>query len=246
MNSLRPGYNGPSSHQIGGPILNKVYEDVLSECRIKLQGETVCMSMDGWSNIHNEPLICCSIITQNGESFLVDTSATGAQSHNAENLKTVALEAINKTENQFNVKVRSFVTCNTGNVQKMRSELEKHIGIIQYGCLAHILNLLAKDLEFFSATSNIVKVIKYFRNKHVPSGLYRQAGGKRLVMPLEIRWSTMNNALKSFLDNKEVIETDIIKIVNDAQVAINATDLVSRLEPIAIALDRVQRDYTTM
>lgn len=157
MNSLRPGYNGPSSHQIGGPILNEVYEDVLSECRIKLQGETVCMSMDGWSNIHNELLICCSIITQKEESFLVDTSETGAQSHNAENLKTVALEAINKTENQFNVKVRSFVKDNTGNVQKMRSELEKQIGIIQYGCSAHILNLLAKDLEIPSATSNIFR-----------------------------------------------------------------------------------------
>lgn len=67
----------------------------------------------------------------------------------------------------------------------------------------------------------------------------------------------MNNALKSFLDNrgvmvqfchdhKEVIESDIIKIVNDAQVALNASDLIARLNPIAIALDRVQRDYTTI
>lgn len=87
----------------------------------------------------------------------------------------------------------------------MRSELEKQIGIFQYGCSAHILNLLAKDLEIPSATSNILKVIKYFRNKHVPSGLYNQTGSKKLVMPMEIRWSTMNNALKSFLDNRGIL-----------------------------------------
>lgn len=257
LNALRPGYKGPTSYQIGGPILNEVYDDILKECKNTIQGQTVCMSLDGWSNVHNEPVVCCSIITQNGESFLVDTIETGAESHTAEYLKTMALKAIKKTETQFEVKVKSFVTDNTGNVQKMRSELEKQIGIIQYGCSAHILNLLAKDLEIPSATSNIIKVIKYFRNKHVPSGLYRDAGGKKLVMPLEIRWSTMNNALKSFLDNrgvlvqlcqdhKDAIESDIIKIVNDAQIAINANDLIARLDPIAIALDRVQRDYTTI
>ncbi|CAH1113881.1 unnamed protein product [Psylliodes chrysocephalus] len=41
LNSLRPGYNGPSSHQIGGPILNEVYDDILKECRNTLQEETV-------------------------------------------------------------------------------------------------------------------------------------------------------------------------------------------------------------
>ncbi|KAK9718151.1 hypothetical protein QE152_g23347 [Popillia japonica] len=106
---------------------------------------------------------------------------------------------------------------------------------------------------------NILKVIKYFRNKHVvPSGLYRQSRGKKLVMPLEIRWSKMNsNALKSFLENrgvliqlcqdhKDVIESVTIKIVNDAQIELNSNDLIARLDPIPIALDRVQRDHTTI
>lgn len=61
----------------------------------------------------------------------------------------------------------------------MRSHLEKteDVDIIQYGCSAHILNLLAKDLEIPAVTASIVKVVKYFRNHHIPAALYKQAGG---------------------------------------------------------------------
>lgn len=173
VNALRPGFKCPSSYQIGDSILNEVYDSIFVECKGKIKGETVCMSMDGWSNIHNEPLVCSSIITQNGESFLVDTIETKAESHTASYLKELALDAIKKTEAQFGVKVRSFVTDNVGNVQKMSSglELEKETKVIQYGCSAHVFNLLAKDLEIPSVTDNILKVIKYFRNKRTPSGL---------------------------------------------------------------------------
>lgn len=34
--------------------------------------------------------------------------------------------------------------------------------------------------------------------------------------------------------------------MNDTQIAINSSDLIARLNPIAIALDRVQRDYCTI
>lgn len=116
LGALRPGYNSPSAYHIGGPILNEVYEDISAECRNILKGQTVCMSLDGWSNVRNEPLVCCSIINQNGESFLVDTFETGAESHTAEYLKNIALQAIKKAKSQFQVKIRSFVTDNTGNV----------------------------------------------------------------------------------------------------------------------------------
>lgn len=104
-------------------------------------------------------------------------------------------------------KVRSFVTDNAANVQKMREKLatDVDIDVIQYGCSAHILNLLAKDIENSATTDSILKIIKYFRNKHLPSALFKQAGGKKLKMPLEIRWNIMNDAIKSYLDNRGIL-----------------------------------------
>lgn len=63
-------------------------------------------------------------------------------------LQSLAKNEIKKCENDFNVRVGAFVTDNTGNVTKMRRELQQddEVDIIQYGCSAHLLNLLAKDV----------------------------------------------------------------------------------------------------
>lgn len=67
----------------------------------------------------------------------------------------------------------------------------------------------------------------------------------------------MSDAIRSYLDNrgtlvqicqdnKDDIDIEIIKIVNDSHVAKNAVDLVARLTPIAVGLDRMQRALTTI
>lgn len=175
---MRPGYKPPSRRQIGGQILDDTYQSILEECKQKLEGQVVSMSLDGWSNIHNEPIVCCSIMTQSGDSYLVSTLDTSGHPHTAEYLKEVATDAIRKTEQIFGVKVGSFVTDNTGNVLKMRKELVKDVEIIHYGCSAHILNLLAEDLDIPGVTEHILKVIKYFRNKHLPAAFYKEMKGK--------------------------------------------------------------------
>lgn len=252
--TLRPGYKGPSAKQIGDTILNTVYEEVKTDCRKEIENQTVCMSMDGWSNIHNEPLICCSIVTTNGDSILVDCVDTGVERHTANNLKDLAVNAIKIAHEDFHVTVGSFVTDNAANVQKMCLDLANDFDIIQYGCSAHMLNLLAQNLEIPEASNAIIRVIKYFRNKHLPAALFKQAQGKKLVMPQEVRWNTMSDALKLYLenrgilsgilvqicqDNKKDIDNDIIKIVNDSLITKNVVDLVARLNPIAVALDRM-------
>lgn len=129
--------------------------------------------------------------------------------------------------------------------------------LIEYGCSAHQLNLLAKDLEIPIVTEHILKVIKYFRNKHLPAGLYKETEGTKLLMPQEVRWNTMNDAISSHMsnrgrliqlcqDHRAEIDLDIQKIVNDQQIVTNAKDLISRLHPIAVAVDRMQRDNTTI
>jgi len=59
------------------------------------------------------------------------------------------------------------VTDNAANMHKMREQLARsdELGmpdIITYGCSAHILNLLAHDIEIPGIKSNIKKIIKYF------------------------------------------------------------------------------------
>lgn len=138
---------------------------------------------------------------------------------------------------------------------KMRRQLaeDSDADIISYGCSAHYLNLLAKDVEISGVKEHIVQIVKYFRNHHLPAAWYKAAGGKKLVVPQEVRWNTLADCLQSYLDNwstiikvcddhRDNIDSKISKKVQDISIKRNAEDYLKRMKPIAVALDKVQSD----
>lgn len=54
---LRPGYTPPSRQEIGGRLLEKEFQTLQSVMKESLRDKTVCLSLDGWSNIQNDPII---------------------------------------------------------------------------------------------------------------------------------------------------------------------------------------------
>ncbi|XP_045105389.1 uncharacterized protein LOC123500868 [Portunus trituberculatus] len=150
VNVMRPGYKLPSRREIGGSLLDEVYDKECEKSVVDLEGKTVCMSLDGWTNVSNEPVICASVTVHTSENtssvYLVDTIDTSGHPHTSDYLKGIATRSIETAEHKYKCKVGSFVTDNAANVAKMRSELLKddEYNLISYGCSAHILNLLAK------------------------------------------------------------------------------------------------------
>ena len=199
--SLRPGYQPPSAYQVGNKLLNPIYEEEKEKCLKKLEGKVVCAALDGWSNVKNDPIICVTV-TNSGDVNLVDTIDTSGSSHTAEYLCETATHAINKIEKEYKCTVGSLVTDNAANVAKMRNELSKIDNrLITYGCSSHILNLLAHDLEIKNVKAQVVAIVKYFRNNHFAHSTYKSMGGNELVLPQDVRWNTMADCLKLFLDN---------------------------------------------
>lgn len=99
--------------------------------------------------------------------------------------------------------------------------------------------------------------MKYFRNTHFAAAKYKQAGGKALVMPQDVRWNTLADCLESYIgnwhilskictDNRAAINSDISSKVNDITLKISATDYLEKLKIISVALDKVQRDCCTI
>ena len=115
-----------------------------SDCKERLADLTVSMMLDGWSNIHNEPIVCVSVTTPEGESYLTETVDTSGHAHTAEYLEEVVMSAVTSTEQRFGCKVSTFVTDNASNIVKMWRQLEADSitpdsNIISYGCSAHYL-----------------------------------------------------------------------------------------------------------
>ena len=139
---LNPSYTPPNRHEIGGKILDAVYEEEIEAAKSKLSGQTVSLDLDGWSNIHNEPVICASIVTEDNDSYLVKTIDTSGHKHDTKYLTELVTSLISEVTRKFDVTIRSLVTDNAANMVAMRKELKKELGIITIGCAAHIANLL--------------------------------------------------------------------------------------------------------
>ena len=255
---LRPGYKPPSRFAVSDKLLNEVHEKEMNICSETLRGKTVCMSLDGWSNVHNDPIVCVSITTPEGETYLADTVDTSGHPHTSDYLTEVAKESITKIENTFNCKIGSLVTDNASNVSKMRSELNIiYPTIFTYGCSAHIFNLLSQDLQIPDIKQHVVQITKYFRNNHFAAAKYKEAKGTKLILPQEVRWNSLADCLEVYIsnwstllkiceDHRDKIDTNIISKVANVSIKRNAEDLLSIMKPISVALDCVQADTCTI
>lgn len=209
-------------------------------------------SLDGWSNVHNEPVICVTATDADGNSYLTDTIDTAGHAHNSQYLKDVTETAIAKIEERYECTVGSLVTDNAANMVKMREELgELRPDVVKIGCTAHQLNLLAKDMEITTVQQHVIQVVKYFRNCHLPNAWYKAAGGKKLPMVCEVRWNSVVDTLEGYISNwpkllavceehRDVIEPNITKKVNDLAIKRNVEDVISFMKPIAVAVDKAQ------
>ncbi|KAK5649853.1 hypothetical protein RI129_000882 [Pyrocoelia pectoralis] len=59
---LRPGYTPPSERDLSGPLLDRIHMEEMVKCQKTLERETICLTLDGWSNVHNQPIICACAI----------------------------------------------------------------------------------------------------------------------------------------------------------------------------------------
>lgn len=138
----------------------------------------------------------------------VDTSGI---TQNSENIAEEILKVIDE------IGAAKFISVVTDNAPVMRGAWniieERHPHISAFGCAAHVLNLLVKDiLDPHSALlSECSKIIKFFNNHHRSRALYNTArqghnSAKKLLVAVSTRWYSQYQSLKSVLDAKHVLK----------------------------------------
>ena len=190
---------------------------------------------------------------------MVDTLDTSGFPHTSDYLQEIASTSIKKVKEKFGCKAGSFVTDNAANMVKMRKALmeDEDGAIISYGCSAHYLNLLAKDVNIPSIKEHVVAIVKYFRNTHLPKAWFSKEGGKGLSLPIDVRWNSVADCLESYLknwaimlkvseDHRSEFDKDIFSKLSNLGIKRSAEDLLARMKPISVALDKVQADKSTI
>lgn len=94
---LRPGYKPPNLKEIGGELLEEVYNSIQESVKDDLKNKTINMSIDGWSNVRQDSIVCvCVTDVLTDSTHLIDTIDTGAESHTADYLVKISTSSIKK------------------------------------------------------------------------------------------------------------------------------------------------------
>lgn len=106
----------------------------------------------------------------------IETLDTSGMQYNTDNLLLTIHNTKEVAEKKYNCKIRSFVTDSAANINKIREELA------EARCSAHSLNLLAQNFD------------KLNKNSVVREPWYETAGGKAIVVLIDVRWNYTCNA----------------------------------------------------
>ena len=139
-------------------MLDTVNDNLEENMKSAISGKTATYIEDGWSNIHNEPVIA-SCLQVEGKNYFLASYEAKAMTKSAENLVAKSKEMIKIAEEKYNCKVKTMVTDNAKNMENMRKALkEEDDSLVVYGCSAHWLNLLGQDVTPRSVMKHVVEM----------------------------------------------------------------------------------------
>lgn len=252
--TLRPGYSAPSRKDIAGKHLDEVHGEVMNQTKDTLHGKRVTLIQDGWSDIHNNPVIA-NVVHTGSSTHYVSSIETGSNTKSADYCTTVAVDAMEAIEKEYECSVVAMVTDNEPKMDAMKRKLKEiDPKLITVGCSSHHLNLLGADCTNNTIAKNVVEVNKYFRNHHKPNSLLNHfPGSVKPILPGATRWNSQIDCFRSFVTNRphmcaivnddnNNIETRIANLVNNIALISEVKHQISQLQPIAVALDRAQSD----
>ena len=157
------------------------------------QGMDVVLSQDGWSNVHQEPIIA-SCLHLPGHTFFHEAVDVGAATKDANYCAELAKAAILSAEEKYGCRVVGFVSDNENKMVRVRELLVEWRGksFITYGCSAHYMNLVQNEASPPGIKAHLVEVQKFFRNHHKQSAQLKAKGGKRPQLPGDTRYTIIS------------------------------------------------------
>ncbi|XP_047128963.1 uncharacterized protein LOC124809189 isoform X2 [Hydra vulgaris] len=253
ISSLRPGYKPPNRKMLGGELLEKVYEEVNKKMMDQLTQEekTITIMQDGWSSVTNDPIIAHSAYDGLNSKILCITDCA-SNKKTAKYCTELLCNVIKDLKETYNKEVFAVVTDNENKMKKMRDSIkETYPNLLTYGCSAHYLNLLEKEVTHPDVIKHVVEVQKYFRNTHQPHGWLREKGGHMPQLPNDTRWNSQIDCIETYIKNYQIyveivdnhdIPIKIRKIIENRAIFREANSLQTQLKIFGVVLDQMQSD----
>lgn len=209
----------PNSKTLSGRLLDQQYENSSKRLNeILEESENLTLVSDGWTNNRGDHIVNFCIKSPGHKTFFHSSINTSGSSQNA---VEVANCIINVIERIGPKKFSSVITDNAPVMKAAWKLIEiKFPHILCYGCAAHGMDLLIKDLLSLPGNASTLKdaekIIKFITNHHIVKAKYEE---KRklakvphtLSMPVATRWFSRFTSLNDLHSSKYVL----IKLVDE-------------------------------
>ncbi|KAJ8044922.1 hypothetical protein HOLleu_07813 [Holothuria leucospilota] len=111
IDMLRPGYQPPTRQALSNELLDQIHEKITASVKENISGQDVTLMQDGWSDIHNTPVIASSIHVKE-KSYFLSAVETGTNHKSAAYCETIARDSMEESLEKFGCNVTAIVTDN--------------------------------------------------------------------------------------------------------------------------------------
>lgn len=262
---LRPSFNLPTKFQLSNSILTETFKKVSAEVQKKVDSAvSLGLQCDGWSNIRREGIMNFLITTP--QPVFYKTLATSTNAHTGEYLAEEMAKVIDSVGAE---KVLGIVTDNAANMKcawQILATRYEGDQISFYGCAAHTLNLVIRDIMKLPTVDVLVthatSIVRAIKESHVISATFGeiQANDENKVcialkIPVKTRWGSIVGCFESVLSNKHNLQALAIapKVQDKIKKSIKALILgeefwtgllrmVTLLKPLAVWITALEGD----
>ncbi|XKL67988.1 hypothetical protein PGB90_003479 [Kerria lacca] len=200
---IRPAYTKhiPDRKKLGTDLLDKVYNKYKNKNKKNIGGESVLV-IDGWKNSSkNTKNVVTMIHNPTGGSTFVKNFDFSETSETTDELQTVVSEAKTLASEWYNTNVYAIISDNAANMISMGKKIDEW----HTTCHSKTGNLLLKDIVNKDVNEKIVSLIKLFKRPEFEQKIFA-VGGKKLILPGEIRWCSYRDAYGLFFSNPTIMK----------------------------------------
>lgn len=204
----------PSSKTLSGRLLDNQYDETRAKIKEILDdAQGLTLTSDGWTNVRGDHIVNFIIKAPDRQPFFYKSINTSGIPQTA----AAIADAIGSVIDEVGAnKFCAVITDNAPVMQASWKEIEKkYPNIAAYGCSAHGMNLLIKDIASIPAHSKTIneasKIIQFVNNHYLVHAKFeekrKEAGvTRKLSTSVSTRWYTEYTSAKSLNDAKIVIK----------------------------------------
>jgi len=214
LRALKPEYRAPTSYYLSqnlAPARILEYAEKLRKEINESENFFVTLEFDAWTSYSGLSILAVVITRPSGKSTLLDLIDISASQHTGEFLASTAITSV-ESSNIERKKINAIISDEASNFKLARALIvqeDDYSHIIQYRCMAHVLNLVGASIsKSFAVRDHLERVVELIgiisRNKPLASAI-KEAGGRQVIRPVPTRWYSTCAAINSVIRIRPVM-----------------------------------------